>query len=246
MQNPFSLEGKTILITGASSGIGITTCKMIDQMGGRCIGIGRNLTEFKKAFPGEKHLSIEFDLTNLGLIEQLVEKLELIDGYVHAAGIVDINPIKFFKPELYERIRKTNLDSYLYILSFLLRKKKIKRNSSIVMVSSISGSFGAKGYGLYGITKAGLDIAAKTYANELANQKIRVNTIAPGMVRTKIALDTSEKLGDDQINIDEAKYPLGYGDPEDVANPIIFLLSEASKWITGQVIVIDGGRTATV
>jgi NAD(P)-dependent dehydrogenase (short-subunit alcohol dehydrogenase family) len=128
----------------------------------------------------------------------------------------------------------------------MLKKKKFNKPSSIVFLSSIASLYGMKGNGLYAITKASLNIMAKTYANELANKKIRVNTVAPGMVNTQITLDASEFLSDEAILKDKKKYPLGYGEPKDVALPIVFLLSDASKWITGQVLVLDGGRTAVI
>ena len=246
MDHPFSLKDKTYLVTGASSGIGLATCKAINEMGGSCIGIGRNLETFRSTFMDGKNRAIEFDLMNLELIEGLADQIDKIDGFVHSAGVVELNLIKFFKPELYNQIRVINLDSFIYLFSALLKKKKIKNGGSVVMVSSASGIFGLKGNGLYGMTKAALNIAAKTYASELAGQKIRVNTVAPGMVRTQINSNMLDTLGEDMIKADEAKYPLGYGLPEDVANPIVFLLSEAAKWITGEVMVIDGGRTASI
>lgn len=244
MGNPFSIENKKILVTGATSGIGLSICEAINEMNGSFIGIGRNLKLLEQTIPG--HQKISFDLTQLDKINDLVDQIEPIDGFVHSAGIVEMNLIKFFKPELYEHMRKTNLDSFLYLMSALLKKKKIKKGASIVLISSLSGLFGVKGNALYGMTKAGLNVAAKTYASELAGQKIRINTVAPGMVKTQITEDFIATLGKEQMEIDEGKYPLGYGDPNDVAYPVIFLLSDAAKWITGEVIVLDGGRTATI
>jgi NAD(P)-dependent dehydrogenase (short-subunit alcohol dehydrogenase family) len=244
--NPFSLTNKTILVTGATSGIGLAICDAINEMGGSFIGVGRNTSVLEEKFEAGRHKTIRFDLLQLQNINDLVDQVGQIDGFVHSAGIVDLNPIKFFKPELYEQIRVTNLDSFLYLVNALLKKKKINKGASIVALSSISGLYGMKANGLYGITKAALNIAAKTYANELANQRIRVNTVAPGMVKTKITADTIETLGEEQIKIDEDKYPLGYGEPNDVAYPVAFLLSDAAKWITGEVLVLDGGRTAVI
>lgn len=246
MNNPFSLQGKNILVTGATSGIGFTVCKAIDMMGGTFIGVGRNLKALEEGAWTQQHKFLSFDLMKLNDIQSFVDELDNIDGYVHSAGVVDINPIKFFKPELYEQIRSTNLDSFIYLMNALLKKKKINNKASIVLLSSISGLYGMKGNGLYGMTKAALNIAAKTYANELSKQKIRVNSVAPGMVKTQITLNSIETLGEDQIKSDEEKYPLGYGEPEDVAYPICFLLSDAAKWITGEVMVLDGGRTAVI
>lgn len=247
--NKFSLENKTILISGATSGIGFELCQQVVKYGGNFIGLGRNIDSLQK-YIYEKNLSgskvIMADLSDETSILNSLESIDKVDGYVHCAGIVENNPIQFFNKELYERIRTVNLDSALIIISQLLRNKKFLKPSSIVFVGSISGLYGMKGNGLYGITKSALNIMAKTYANELAGKKIRVNAVAPGMVNTQITLNANEFLSEDVINEDKKKYPLGYGDPEDVALPIVFLLSEASKWITGEIIVLDGGRTAII
>jgi len=244
--NPFTLSGKTILITGATSGIGLSVCETVHRMGGTVIAIGRDFSKLEALDLGSHHQFIKFDLSDLDKIAELILQLPGIDGFVHSAGIVELNPIKFFKPELYESIRKTNLDSFLYIMNGLVKKKKLNASSSIVAISSISGIYGMKGNGLYGMTKAALNLAVKTFANELAGQKIRVNAVAPGMVKTQITLNTIETLGSEQIKADESKYPLGYGAPEDVANPVVFLLSDAAKWITGEILTLDGGRTAVI
>lgn len=247
--NKFSLENKIILVSGATSGIGLELCKQIVANGGNFIGLGRN-TSVLQQYIDENNLNkskaVVADLTNEESILASLENVEKIDGYVHSAGIVQNNPIQFFNKELYDQIRTVNLDSLLIILSQLLKKKKFNKPASVVFVSSISGMYGMKGNGIYGITKSSLNIMAKTYANELAGKKIRVNAVAPGMVNTQITLDANDFLSEEVINEDKKKYPLGYGEPEDVALPIVFLLSDASKWITGQVMVLDGGRTAII
>lgn len=245
----FSLENKTILVSGATSGIGFEVCRQIVENGGNFIGLGRKTSDLE-AYISENNLAhskvIAADLMEESSILEALESVGVVDGYVHSAGIVQNNPIQFFNKELYDQIRTVNLDSSLVILSHLLKKKKFNKPASVVFVSSISGMYGMKGNGLYGITKSALNIMAKTYANELAGKKIRVNAVAPGMVNTQITLDANDFLSEEVINEDKKKYPLGYGEPEDVALPIVFLLSEASKWITGQVMVLDGGRTAII
>lgn len=247
--NKFSLENKLILVSGATSGIGLELCKQIVNNGGNFIGLGRN-TSVLQEFIAENQLVnskvFTADLTQEESILLSLENIDKIDGYVHSAGIVQNNPIQFFNKDLYDQIRTVNLDSSLLILSQLLKKKKFNKPASVVFVSSISGMYGMKGNGIYGITKSSLNIMAKTYANELAGKKIRVNAVAPGMVNTQITLNANDFLSEEVINEDKKKYPLGYGEPEDVALPIVFLLSDASKWITGQVMVLDGGRTAII
>lgn len=246
----FSLINKTILVTGATSGIGLEVCKQIFLAGGNFVGVGRNTTLLDKLineFDIQKSYSYHLDVSKLETIPEFINSIDIkFDGFVHSAGIVENNPIQFFNQESYTNIRTVNLDSVLIFISQLLKNKKFQKPASIVFVSSISGLYGMKGNGLYGITKASLCIMAKTYANELSNKKIRVNTVAPGMVNTQITLDASDLLSEDVINNDKKKYPLGYGEPEDVALPIVFLLSDASKWITGQDLILDGGRTAII
>jgi NAD(P)-dependent dehydrogenase (short-subunit alcohol dehydrogenase family) len=132
----------------------------------------------------------------------------------------------------------------LVLFSELLKKKKINKSASVVFISSISAIRGAKGNGLYAISKAALDVISKVYANELSSKYIRVNTIQPGMVETGMSLQAENILSKEIMDIDRSKYPLGYGETKDIALPVIFLLSNASKWLTGQSIVIDGGRTS--
>jgi NAD(P)-dependent dehydrogenase (short-subunit alcohol dehydrogenase family) len=247
--NLFSLENKTFLVSGATSGIGLELCKQIHKAGGDFIGLGRNTNSLQAFIDAEKLTNsrvIKIDFLDKDNIEEVILSIKKVDGFVHSAGIVENNPIQFHKQKLYEKIKAVNLDSCVTILNLMLKKKKFNKPSSIVFLSSIASLYGMKGNGLYAITKASLNIMAKTYANELANKKIRVNTVAPGMVNTQITLDASEFLSDEAILKDKKKYPLGYGEPEDVALPIVFLLSDASKWITGQVLVIDGGRTAII
>jgi len=250
INNNFSLNNKVILVTGATSGIGFEICKQIVSSGGNFIGIGRNIDKLQKYIEENKleySKAVKFDLINTDNIHSLVSDIDIkIDGFVHSAGIAYVSPMHFFNYSDYENIRKINLDSVLILFSELLKKKKINKLSSIVFISSISAIRGAKGNGLYAITKSALDSICKVYANELASKFIRVNTIQPGMVETEMALQTENMLSKEVMQIDRDKYPFGYGDVKDVALPVIFLLSNASRWITGQSIVVDGGRTAVL
>ena len=246
--NNFSLIGKTILVTGATSGIGLEICKQITNAGGNFIGIGRNIEKLQEFIADnrlEESKAIKFDLIEINTIHLLVSNLSIkIDGFVHSAGIANVSPMQFFNYGDYENIRKINLDCVLVLFSELLKKKKINKLSSIVFISSISAIRGAKGNGLYAITKAALDGICKVYANELSSKNIRVNTIQPGMVETDMFMQAQDILSKETMDIDRSKYPLGYGEPKDIALPVIFLLSNASKWITGQSIVVDGGRSS--
>jgi NAD(P)-dependent dehydrogenase (short-subunit alcohol dehydrogenase family) len=179
-------------------------------------------------------------------IKAIVESTENIDGIVHAAGIVSLAPVKFYSEELMNEMRSINFDSIVYLVNLIFKKKKINKGSSIVLVSSIAGLFGMKGNGIYAASKGALIAISKVWASEFATSKTRVNCVSPGMVKTEITSKSIEDLSLEVIQLDEKKYPLGYGDPIQVANPIVFLLSEASSWITGQNIILDGGRTSTI
>lgn len=246
--NNFSLLDKTILVTGATSGIGLEICKQIAIAGGNFIGIGRDIEKLQHYIDNHKlegSKVIKFDLVEIENIHLLVSDLPIkIDGLVHSAGIAYVSPMHFFNYSDYENIRKINLDCILVLFSELLKKKKINQQSSVVFISSISAIRGAKGNGLYAITKAALDSISKVYANELSSKSIRVNTIQPGMVETDMSKEAENILSKEIMDIDRSKYPLGYGEAKDIALPVVFLLSNASKWITGQSIVIDGGRTS--
>lgn len=249
MNKYFDLSNKTFLVTGASSGIGYSTCLAIDSMGGNVIAIGRNEANLKtllSELKGKNNSYLVLDLNQKENVEILVQNIPQIDGIVHSAGIVELAPLKFYNLELMDKIRWINYDFIVLLISQIVKKKKINKPGSIVLVSSIAGLFGMKGNGIYAGTKAALIGISKVLANELSLMKINVNCVAPGMVKTKITEESIEKLSKETIELDEKKYPLGYGYPEDVANSIVFLLSPASKWITGQTLVLDGGRTSTI
>lgn len=245
----FTLNGKRILVTGASSGIGYATCLLINSLGGNFIGVSRRqdkLKELLSASENDANSIISADITKDGDIEQIIKTVSNLDGIVHSAGIAVRLPLKFYKKEVLDQTRAVNYDSIVLLVNGLLKQKKLNKRSSIVLVSSIAGLFGSKGNGIYAGTKGALIAIAKVWASELASSGIRVNAVAPGMVKTDIAMAAVETLSAETIAEDEKKYPLGYGNPIDVAAPIAFLLSEASKWITGEVLITDGGRTMNV
>jgi len=249
MNNIFSLTGKTFLVTGASSGIGFETCKTIHSLGGKVIAIARNeenLKDLIKQLNPNEDTFIKADLSNKSDIKLITEQITNIDGIVHSAGVVTLSPLKFINEEKMDLLYEINYKSIVLLMQSIVKAKKLNKGSSVVFVSSIAGLYGMKGNGMYAGTKGALISVSKVFANELAAQKIRVNCVAPGMVKTQITQETINQLSAEVIAEDEAKYPLGYGEPEDVANPICFLLSEASKWITGQTLTLDGGRTAII
>jgi len=248
MSNPFDLTGKTFLVTGASSGIGYETCLAISRQGGKFIAIARRSDFLLKLISESNQNNVQYtlDLSNIDNIKKFVELIPNIDGIVHCAGIVSLAPLKFYSEELMNSIRSVNFDSIVYLINQIIKKKKLNKASSIVLTTSIAGLFGMKGNGIYAASKGALISISKVWANELAVNRIRVNCVSPGMVKTEITNKSIENLSIEVIQEDEKKYPLGYGEAIQVANPIIFLLSDASSWITGQNLVLDGGRTSII
>jgi NAD(P)-dependent dehydrogenase (short-subunit alcohol dehydrogenase family) len=248
MTNPFDLSGKKILVTGASSGIGYETCLAISRQGGTFIAIARRVELLEKLIQesGNENSFILADLSQTEDIQKIVDLMPNIDGIVHSAGIVTLAPVKFYSKELMNSIRETNFDSIALLINLITKKKKINKDSSIVLVASIAGLFGMKGNGIYAASKGALIAISKVWASEFSSNRIRVNCVSPGMVKTEISNKSIEDLSLEVIQLDEKKYPLGYGETIQVANPIIFLLSEASSWITGQNLILDGGRTSTI
>lgn len=246
--NPFSLEGKTILITGASSGIGRSTAIECSKLGATIVITGRNKDRLNDTFEalmkGANHIQITGDLTKEEDIVSIVNSIPEINGFVNNAGIVKLVPVSFYTSDEIERIHKINVIAPMILLKQLLKKKKLAKNSSVVFTSSISGVFRVSpGNGIYASSKNALDAFMRISALELAPKGIRCNSVNPGMVETNIK-DLDGKLTEEQYNADIQKYPLKrYGRPEDVAYSIIYLLSDASSWVTGSTIKIDGGRT---
>ena len=247
MYNPFSLEGKTILVTGASSGIGRTTAIECSKMGAKVIITARNaqkLNDTLNELQGNGHQQIIADLADTSSIENLVSQIDKIDGVVSNAGIANTEPIAFYKEEELETIFRTNTFSMMMLTKFLLKKKKLNKPASIVYTASIGNVYSAGvANGIYGASKCAIDGFMRTAAVELAPKGIRCNSVNPGMVETSIMTDNT-RISAEQFEEDKKKYPLGrYGKPEDVAWAIIYLLSDASSWITGTALKLDGGVT---
>ena len=244
MKTPFDLTGKTILVTGASSGIGRQTCISIANMGGKIIASGRNEERLKETItmlPEDNHKMFKADLTKTSEIEKMVNDLDKINGVVHCAGIVKLLPMKFYTKEYLREFNEINYEAPVLLTKTLHKKRKILNNSSIIFISSIMSQAGIIGNGLYSGTKGALVAITKVIALELAAKNIRVNCISPGMVKTLLIDDlTFEKEIEKRIKL----HPLGIGTPEDVANACVYLLSDASRWITGTNLIIDGGYCA--
>lgn len=244
----FLLTDKTILITGASSGIGKAAAILASQMGAHVIIHGRDngklqhtLSQLKSS---NKHQIIQADLSNANELIDFVKKCPALDGVVHCAGIVKPVPAKFIQPKHIEEMFSINYNAVVLINSYLLQQKKINNEASIVLISTISTQHSYFGGALYISSKGALEAYSRSLGLEVVSKKIRVNTLSPAMVRTEIYENTLKStLNDEHAKKYASTYPLGIGEPEDVANSIVFLLSNASKWITGTVIKMDGGLT---
>lgn len=245
--NPFSLEGKTILVTGASSGIGQATAIECSKMGAKMIISGRNrerLDNTLSLLSGDGHKILGGDLLQNSVLNDMVSNVPQLDGVVFSAGKGLTLPFQFSTREKFDDIFNVNFFSPIELLRLLTKKKKFNPNSSIVFIVSIGGvkKFSV-GNSIYGTSKAALQSMVNFTAQELASKKIRVNSICPGMVETPLIRRGT--LTEEQLKEDMDKYPLKrYGRPEDIAYASIYLLSEASSWMTGQSIVIDGGVTS--
>ena len=241
--SPFSLQNKKILITGASSGIGRETAVQCSKMGAFIIATGRNterLNQTMISLEGKDHQKVIADLTED--IIKIVDELPILDGIVHSAGIVSLTPFTYLQEDELQRIMQVNFYSPVLLTQEILKRKKLSRSASVVFVSSLAGNvIASKGNSAYCASKTALIGMVKVMALELASRRIRVNSIQPGMVRTAMMNTFLDSLTPEQLTEDERKYPLGYGSPEDVANAAVYFLSDASKWVTGTSIILDGG-----
>lgn len=245
--NPFTLEGKTILVTGASSGIGRGIAVECSKMGARMVVSGRNnerLNETLQMLDGGGHVAIQADLSRQEGIDKLISECPEINGVVHSAGIPKICGVKNIKRDLLEEIVEVNEIAPILLTSGLLKKKKLLKKSSIVFIASMSGVFiGNTGESPYDATKGALAGFTKSAAFELASQGTRVNTICPGLVPTNILELSNEMFTEEQLKETMyGRYPLKrVGTTDDIAHGAIYLLSDASSWVTGINLLIDGG-----
>lgn len=244
--NPFTLEGKTILVTGASSGIGQETAIQCSKMGARMIVTARNEERLKETLlkmEGDGHEIVIAELIHQTDIEKLVDAIDNLNGVVLCAGKGMTSPFPFSTKEKFDAVFEINFFAPVELLRLLVKKKKLDKESSVVFVSSVGGNYSFNvGNGVYGASKAAFNSMMKFCAKELASKNIRVNSVNPGMVNTKLIQGGS--ISEEQHQMDMEKYPLKrYGEPEEIAYGIIYLLSDASSWVTGHSLVIDGGLT---
>jgi NAD(P)-dependent dehydrogenase (short-subunit alcohol dehydrogenase family) len=246
MYNPFSLENKTILVTGASSGIGRAVAVECSIMGANVVITARNeqrLEETLQIMHGSKHTRIIADLCDDNDRIRLVESLPKLDGVVHCAGILRTMMFQFVDAKNLAEVLDVNFTAPTLLSATLVENKKMAKGSSIVFISSISGVVCVTGgNSTYSASKGAINGMMKNMALELASKNIRVNSVNPGMIDTH--LYDGGLLGEEQFEEDRKRYPLKrYGKPEEVAYATIYLLSDATAWVTGTSLVIDGGYT---
>ena len=242
--NPFSLKEKTILVTGASSGIGQETAIQCSRMGARVIITARNedrLKETLSQLEGDGHRMLMAELTQQEELEKLVNAIDTVNGVVLCAGKGMTSPFPFSTRDKYDSVFDVNFFAPVELLRLIYKKKLLNKGASVVLIASIGGTHSfMPGNGVYGASKAALNAVMKYAAREYASRKVRVNSICPGMVDTPLIHRGT--ITEEQLVEDAKRYPLGrYGQPEDIANGAVYLLSDASSWLTGHDLVIDGG-----
>jgi len=243
--NPFDLSGKTILVTGASSGLGRQCAISVSEQGGTVIITGRNkerLGQTFEALSGTGHKMMIADLTRKEDIESLVAALPVLNGVVYSTGISDLAPARFITEKEIEKTFRISYDAAVLLTGRILAKKRLeKKNASLVFISSISTRYPFVGGAMYISAKAALEAYARVLALELAPKGIRSNCIAPAFVKTPMLDETAENYSQEAVNKIEEQQLLGLGEPEDVANTVVFFLSDASKWITATNLILGGG-----
>ena len=241
--NPFSLEGKQILVTGASSGIGRGVAVACSQMGATVLIVGRNSQHLNETFEflqGENHQQFICDLTNSEEVKEMVATLPPLDGIVHCAGIGQRIPAKQLLAKDVDKVMDINFKAPVLLQSSLLQQRKVKKDASIVFIASIASWSPSFGNSVYSASKGAIISYANCLSLELAPRQIRVNCISPAMVWTDLV--TESGVSEEQLKEDESRYPLKrYGRPDDIANLAVYMLSDASTWMTGSNVKISGG-----
>ena len=253
MFNPFTLKDKVIIVTGASSGIGAQCAIDCSKMGAKVVLIGRNKERLQQTLEQcenpTHHLVVSYDLVNtdgmVEMIKMVVEKMGKISGLVNCAGISTTLPINLVKKESLDNFFQTNVYSAYFLTKECSKKSVISDNGlSVIFISSVMGVVGENGKSLYSMTKGAIVAGVKSLACELAKKNVRVNCISPGCIVTPINEHLPHIADPEKRVILESQHLLGLGHVSDVSNACLYLLSDASRWVTGTNLMVDGGYTA--
>ena len=252
MGNPFSIEGRNIVITGAASGIG-RQCAIDFSNAGANLSLldinAENLNETKALCNREIRCNTyACDLTDSdsigALVKTIVSECGTIDGMLHCAGIEKTLPYTHLSADDYNRIYSINVVSAMNLMRYISKKNNHSQNTKFVLISSITALVGRPGVAAYAASKGAIASVVKTLALEMASKGMTINCISPGTIMTPLMIKMMESLTEEQREERKAGFPLGLGQPSDISNTAMFLLSDASRWITGQNIVVDGGYTS--
>lgn len=245
--NPFSLKGKRVLVTGASSGIGLTTALSCARMGAEVIVTGRDKERLTKTFEelqgisDLRHQMVIADLTVATERDAVVAAMDSkIDALINGAGISRLSPTRMMNEEHLQLLHRTNVEAPMLLTQGILRRNLVAADGAIVFIASIAAHIGTAGVGGYSGTKAALIAMARCLATEVAKHRIRVNCLSPALVHTPLVANADKMISMDSLGQGQL---LGFGMPEDVANAVIFMISDASRWITGSTLIMDGGLT---
>lgn len=257
--NPMDLSGRLILVTGASAGIGRATAMVLAKLGARLILNGRdagrlNETAARLAELGNgpehatAHTVAPFDLSDLeavpGWVKQQAAALGPLHGVAHCAGIQTLRPIRIFSAAFFDDVMRSNLGSALALARGLRQKGCHADTAAMVLISSTAATAASPGNVVYAASKGGIIAATKGLAVELLSDGIRVNCVVPSIVETELIERGKQKLTAEQYESLRTLQPLGFGHPDDIAHMIAYLLADTSRWMTGSIVTVDGGRTA--
>lgn len=250
MINPMDLTGKRVLVTGASSGIGRETAIVLSKLGASVVLVGRNEPALKATFVSlenpELHQVVVLDLAQNEQIEPAIKLLTAdspFDGFVHCAGIAPLRPLAMTKKDNIEQVMNVNFYSFVEIVRLLTKgKKRFTKGGSIVVMSSTASIHGKPTKLMYSASKASIDASIRCLTVELKQKKIRINSVMPSWVNTNMLTAYLNNYPDSpEVKEIQEKQYLGITEVNEVANVIAFLLSDATKTITGTSILMDGG-----
>lgn len=248
--NPAALAGKRILVTGATSGIGRAASTIFAAHGAELIVTGRNKERLQNVLSdlsGKGHVGLTLELTDADCVADWIKDLTsnhgVLNGIFHSAGIELVRPARMIKQEHLNHIYSSGLNAAFGIARAASARSCLADDGSVVFMSSVAGLTGQLGLAAYSAVKAGVDGMVRSLACEFASRGVRVNTIAAGAVKTEMHERITRGGGAEAAAAYEASHLLGFGSPIDIANAALFLQSDASKWITGTTMVVDGGYT---